>query len=235
MARQLVVCAFGLGLVIGLLNPGVSTAAPQAAVRVGGAIKEPRKLKDVAPVYPADAKQAGVSGVVIIEATIDPEGNVRDARVLRSQPMFEEAAVAAVRQWKYEPTLLDGAPVSVLMTVVVNFQFKAADPAAPEPATDPNAPVRVGGDVKEPQKTKYVDPIYPEDAKRDQITGTVIIEATIARDGTVKDTRVLRSPGLLAFEQAALVAVRQWEYTPTELNGVAVEVKMTVVVNFVLK
>src|SRR6476619_244290 len=104
MARQLVVRAFGLGLVVGLLIPGVSTAAPQAPVRVG----------------------------VITEGTSDPQGKVRGARARRSQPMFEEAAVAAVRQWKYEPTLLDGTPVSVLMTVVVNFPFKAADPAAQE-------------------------------------------------------------------------------------------------------
>jgi TonB family protein len=230
MSRQLVLSAIGLGLVGCLLIQGVS-AAPQAPVRVGGDIKAPRKIKDVAPLYPEDAKKAGVSGVVILEATVDGEGNVTDARVLRSAPMFDDAALAAVRQWKYEPTLLNGAPVPVLMTITVNFQLKASE----TPPADPDAPVPIGGGVTEPRRIKYVDPVYPSDAKKDHITGMVIIEAIIAKDGTVKNTRVLKSAGAPEFEQSALEAVRQWAYDPTKLDGVPVEVKMTVVVNFVLK
>jgi protein TonB len=59
--------------------------------------------------------------MVILEATIDPDGNVTDARVLRSVPMLDEAALQAVRQWKYTPTLLDGMPRALMMTVTVNF------------------------------------------------------------------------------------------------------------------
>ena len=95
-----------------------------AAVRVGGKIKPPTKIKDVQPVYPAVAKTARVAGVVIVEATIGANGKVIAAKVLRSVPMLDQAALDAVRQWEFTPTLLNGAPVPVVMTVAVNFTLK---------------------------------------------------------------------------------------------------------------
>ncbi len=90
-------------------------------VRPGGRIMEPRKIKDVKPVYPAIAQSAGVSGEVVIEATIGSNGRVTDAKVLRSIPLLDKAALDAVRQWEYLPTMLNGSPVPVLVTVTVNF------------------------------------------------------------------------------------------------------------------
>lgn len=94
---------------------------PPAPLRVGGDIKEPKKTRNVPPVYPKIAMAAKVSGVVILEATISKEGQVRDVKVLRSIPMLDNAAVEAVRQWQYTPPLLNGVPVDVIMTVTVNF------------------------------------------------------------------------------------------------------------------
>jgi len=90
---------------------------------VGGAIKPPVKTRDVAPIYPSIAQSARVQGVVIIEATIGPDGTVQNARVLRSIPLLDNAALDAVRQWVFTPTLLNGSPVPVIMTVTVNFQL----------------------------------------------------------------------------------------------------------------
>jgi protein TonB len=95
--------------------------APPAFVRPGGAIKEPRKLHDVRPIYPGVALSARIEGMVIIEATISKDGKVVDARVLRSQPLLDQAAVDAVRQWTFTPTTLNGIPIDVKMTVSVNF------------------------------------------------------------------------------------------------------------------
>ena len=95
--------------------------AKRAPVRVGGRIKAPTKIKDVKPVYPAIAQSARVAGVVTIEATIGYDGKVVDAKVVRSSPLLDQAALDAVRQWEYTPTLLNGVPVSVLVTVTVNF------------------------------------------------------------------------------------------------------------------
>lgn len=94
---------------------------PTAPVRVGGNIRVPTKTKDVRPIYPPDARAAGIQGVVIIEAVIDPAGTVASARVLRSIPMLDQAAVDAVKQWEFMPTLLNGVAVPVIMTVTVNF------------------------------------------------------------------------------------------------------------------
>jgi TonB family protein len=96
--------------------------AKAAAVRIGGQIKAPTKIKDVKPVYPAIAKSARVAGVVMIEATIGPDGKVIDAKVVRSIPLLDQAALDAVRQWEYTPTLLNGVPVPVLVTVTINFR-----------------------------------------------------------------------------------------------------------------
>ena len=93
----------------------------QAPVRVGGNIKPPTKTRDVKPVYPADAQAAGVQGVVIMEATIDPAGNIATARVLRGQPLLDQAALDAVKQWQFAPTMLNNVYVPVIMTVTVNF------------------------------------------------------------------------------------------------------------------
>jgi TonB family protein len=94
---------------------------PLNAIRVGGNIKAPTKIRDVRPVYPELAQQARVQGVVIIEVIIGPDGSVQDAKVLRSIPLLDEAALDAVRQWRFTPTLLNGVPVPVIMTVTVNF------------------------------------------------------------------------------------------------------------------
>jgi len=99
-----------------LLGPGI-----EAPLRVGGDIKEPKKLKNVSPVYPIEAQAARIQGIVIIEAIIAKDGTVRDARILRSVPALDEAAVTAVRQWEFTPTLLKDMPVEVVMTVTVNF------------------------------------------------------------------------------------------------------------------
>jgi protein TonB len=113
------------GGVVGGVVGGLPDAPPPPtqAVRVGGQIKEPKKLKNVPPVYPDIAKQARVQGVVILECTISPQGKVTDVKVLRGIPLLDQAAIDAVKQWVYTPTLLNGVPVPVIMTVTVNFKL----------------------------------------------------------------------------------------------------------------
>ncbi len=94
---------------------------PSASVATS---RRPTKTKDVRPVYPPIAQSARVSGVVIIEATIGADGKVKDAKVLRSIPLLDQAALDAVKQWQFTPTLLNGVPVPVIMTVTVNFTLQ---------------------------------------------------------------------------------------------------------------
>ena len=84
----------------------------------------PKKIYDVAPIYPTMAQAARVSGLVIIEATIGPTGDVLDAKVLRGKPWLDAAALDAVRKWRFTPTLLNGKAVAVVMTVTVDFKLQ---------------------------------------------------------------------------------------------------------------
>lgn len=111
------------GVVGGVVGGLPEAPPPPQAVRVGGQIKEPKKLKAVAPNYPDIAKQARVQGIVILECTISPQGKVTDVKVLRGIPLLDAAAIEAVKQWVYSPTLLNGVPVPVIMTVTVNFKL----------------------------------------------------------------------------------------------------------------
>jgi protein TonB len=112
-----------MGGVVGGI-PAPPPPPPQAPVRVGGQIKAPTKIKDVRPIYPPIAQSARVSGVVIIEATIGVDGSVTDARVIRPVALLDQAALDAVKQWKFSPTTLNGVPVPVIMTVTVNFTLQ---------------------------------------------------------------------------------------------------------------
>jgi len=228
-------------------------AVPANAVRVGGGIAPPTKIKNVNPVYPADALAARVAGVVIIEAVIGPDGKVLDARVLRSIPLLDQAALDAVRQWEFTPTLLNGTAVPVVMTATVNFVpndgagaaggvaggFVAPPPPPPPPpppggktSLDPTA-LKVGGDIRPPTRVVNVNPVYPPDAREARVQGVVILEILVGPEGKVEDSRILRSIPML--DQAATDAVRQWEFTPTTVNGEAKKVIMTVTVNFTLQ
>jgi len=97
---------------------------PPNAVRVGGNMKVPVKTKHVAPVYPPIAQSARVQGVVILEALLGPDGKVQDARILRSIPLLDQAALDAVKQWEFTPTLLNGSPVPVIMTATMQFTLQ---------------------------------------------------------------------------------------------------------------
>lgn len=93
-------------------------------LRIGGNMMAPVKVRDAQPQYPEEAKSAGIQGVVILEAIVNAEGKVEDARILKSVPQLDGAALEAVRQWEYMPTLLNGAPVPIVVTLTVNFTLR---------------------------------------------------------------------------------------------------------------
>jgi protein TonB len=94
-------------------------------VRLHAGMAAPQKIVDRAPDYPAGARAAGVSGVVVLEIVIDASGEVQTVHVLRSIPALDLAAIDAARQWRFVPTLVNGEPVSVITTVSVTFALKS--------------------------------------------------------------------------------------------------------------
>lgn len=108
-------------------KPAESAAAAKSTpLKVGGAVKPPRKIHDAKAVYPEAMKKAGITGDVELEVTIAKDGGIGNVHVLTTNvhPDLAVAAVDAVRQWKFEPTLLNGAPVEVMVTITVTFRLK---------------------------------------------------------------------------------------------------------------
>jgi periplasmic protein TonB len=114
------------GLIAGAapLRAPLPTPAPRTPVKVGGLIQAPRKIVNVAPVYPSIAQSNRVQGKVVLEALIDVDGHVDHVRVLEPVPLLTDAAITAVRQWVFTPTKLNGQPVQVIMTVTVDFRMQ---------------------------------------------------------------------------------------------------------------
>lgn len=138
-----------------LLDPA-KTSTAGAPMRVGGpgvtggpAVQAPTKTKHVAPRYPPEAQLAKITGIIVLEAVIDRQGKVKDLRVVRSVPELDEAAMTAVSQWEYTPTLVAGVPVEVIMTVNLTFTVDGRAPqmgtaVAPVWPTQPAAAARPG-------------------------------------------------------------------------------------------
>ena len=121
------------GVVGGIVGGLPQEAAPPVkAVRVGGLLKTPQLVRKVDPVFPDLAKQARLSALIILEATVDATGHVREVTILRGAPIFDEPAMDAVRQWVYRPLLLNGVPTPFMLTVTVKFTFAGAAQAPKE-------------------------------------------------------------------------------------------------------
>jgi len=195
------------------------------------------------PEYPKEAQQKGAHGTVELLATIGTDGRVRDAKVIKAaDPALGDAALEAVRQWVYKPTMLNGAPVENETHISISFASQVT--AAPEPpgagtATPPAAASPAPAAAPEPPQgfrqnailVYKVDPVYPKEARQMGVRGVVQMVATIGTDGHVRDVMVVKSPNP-ALAVAAVEAVRQWVYRPTLVNGVPVENETHISINF---
>jgi protein TonB len=113
------------GGVVGGIVGGLPEAPPPpvAPIRVGGMIREPRRVLVVPPVYPDLAAKARVQGTVILEATVNERGRVVNVSLLKGAPILTDAALEAVKKWVYTPTLINGIPTPIIMTVTVHFRL----------------------------------------------------------------------------------------------------------------
>ncbi|MDH4197147.1 MAG: energy transducer TonB [Candidatus Aminicenantes bacterium] len=208
----------------------------KGAIRAVGKIKPPRLVKAVDPVYPEEAKKKGISGVVILEARASETGDIEDVIILRSIPGLDDAAVAAVKQWKYEPMVVDGTPRKVVFTMTCRFTLDKEDLAAmhrKKAEEFARGAVKAIGEIEPPKLIKSVHPVYPEDARQKKIEGVVILSVKTDESGQIIDTMVLRS--IPALDAAALAAVKQWVYEPKIIDGKPQKIVFTVTVRFQLK
>lgn len=202
-------------------------------VRALGEIKPPRLIKRVEPIYPEIARQAFVEGIVILEVVTDINGRVQNVKVLRSIPLLDQAAIDAVRQWVYEPRVIDGKPRAMIFTTTVTFTLDGGKPKTRVEVSHGEEPLRIISGVKGPKVLTRVEPVYPLKARQAHVEGVVILEATTDIDGRVQTINVLRSIPLL--DQAAIDAVKQWVYEPAMINGKPTPISFTVNVQFKLE
>lgn len=106
---------------------GIPDGPPPATgpIRVGGDVKAPEKLHSPPPQYTEIARKARIQGVVIVEAIVDKTGSVTNVKILKGLPMgLDQAAVDAIKRWKFKPATLNGRPVDVYYNLTVNFQLQ---------------------------------------------------------------------------------------------------------------
>ncbi len=149
------------------------------------------------------------------------------ARVLSGPPSLIDAALEAVRHWRYEPTIVDGHPSPVVTLARVGFfpQNKESRQCGAEPPG--REPIRVGSNAQQSKLLRKVEPSYPPGLRG---RGAIVLQITVNEQGEVYDARLLLGPSML--EKAVLDAICQWQYFPTYLNGIPVPVIATVTVEY---
>jgi len=103
-----------------------SDPTPVKRIRVASRVVEANLIHDVAPQYPPEAGRARIEGTVVLMAVIGTDGNVKDVRIESGLPMLAQAAIDAVRQWRYKPYMIDGEPVEVDSRITINFTLRAS-------------------------------------------------------------------------------------------------------------
>ena len=152
----------------------------------------PKRTKHVQPVYPQDALAQGIRGIVILDVVVDAQGRVESTNVIRSIPGLDEAAIAAARQWQYEPVRIDGKPVRVRITVPITFALAL-------PALERQEGV--------PELRQGVAPTWPSGA-----TGSTLasVEVTLEPDGRIDLARVIE--GSAPWSDALVAALKTWRF-----------------------
>jgi TonB family protein len=205
-----------LGPVVALVLAAPHPAAAQ--------MKEPKKLVNVDAVYPEEAEARCLRGVVVLEFAIGPDGRVTETKLIRSVPGLDQAAIDAVRQWVYEPTLLNGVAVPVVATATVNFRGKPCLRVLPDSTWkelerlsgadlakkarewwDAN-PLTSAGDIKGPL------PEWPDIARQARVQGVLVFECTVSPGGKPIDVKVLK--GIPLLDQSAIEALKKWQFEP---------------------
>jgi TonB family protein len=186
-------------------RPGIAQDAPPKVAGVD--VPAPKRTKSVPPHYPPEAQALGMRGIVILELVVGPDGKVVSARVTRSVPPFDDAALSAAREWEYEVTKVEGKPVSVILTVPIEFKMRL-----PEMARDDGIP----------ELRQGVVPAFPAGAGPE--TATVTAEVTLDPNGHVAEARI--KSGESPWAESVIQALRTWRFSPVDgPGGLAFEVK----------
>jgi TonB family protein len=211
--------------------PAHATADP---VRVAGSVAAGMVISRINPIYPEEAKAAGVQGSVILKAVVSKAGTVDSLQVVSGPPALTTSAIDAVKRWKYSPYLLNGQPTDVQTTIAVNYTLDDAGrsngPGSQDTAAD-LTPRKIGGNVSAPMVIYQVDPEYTPEARNARFGGVVLVNLVVDQQGVPQNVHVLRSLGM-GLDAKALEAVKQYRFRPAMEDGKPVPVQLNIEVNF---
>jgi TonB family protein len=215
--------------------------APDGVNRVGGGVTAPRLVAKTEPTYTEEDRQARVQGTVTLYIQVSPEGRATNMRVLRSlTPGLDQRAMEAVANWRFDPGMKNGLPVTVEANIEVNFRLlddKEGAALAAQPRAVPAAiqqAAQVGGypaKTTTPRLIRKTEPEYTEEARKAKYQGTVTLTAVINAEGLAQDFRVVHSLGL-GLDEKAIEAVKQWKFEPGTRDGKPVATMSIIEVNF---
>jgi len=272
-ARHFLIAAiiFSLCVVLGAASANAQQQKRRPGVAIGQAGAESLLMAKVEPDYPEAVKSKEIAGQIVIAFTIGQDGSVSDARrvpvgifgckSLNSEdPELQQAAIAAVKQWRFVAFRLhdipgdQGTPVEVETAVALPFDFRKPG-AAPSSAPADIGPCNLRKDappskfmvVRDPTRAEFGRPVvppeqaegqlihrveaqYPHNEKVGQLQGNAVLHVLIDKLGHVIDIK--KESGHPLLIQAAMDAVKQWQYQPFQLNGAPAEVETPVVIKF---
>ena len=196
-------------------------------------IEGPEVISRTMPGYTTGAIRAGVQGLVIIEATIDSQGRIAAARLIRSLPddTLNQGALEALDAWRFRPARLGGAASAVTGIFTFSFAIRASDPA---PAAGLRAEaVEMGTEgLIAPRVLSREMPEYTTAARQAGIEGDVYIEAVVTARGEVTEPVLIRGIGDDELNQRALTALSSWRFSPGTVDGEPVHVLALFTVTF---
>ncbi len=182
-----------LPLLLLLAVPLLRAAQEEPLVAGSEGVPVPKKTKHVQPVYPPEALAQGVRGIVILDIVVDTHGRVASTTIIRSVPGLDEAAVAAARQWQYEPVKVGGKPVSVRLTVPITFSLQLPQLIRSEGI---------------PELRQGVVPAFPETTSGSALA---VAAVTLESDGRIGAARIME--GSEPWAGALLAALKTWRFS----------------------
>jgi TonB family protein len=194
-------------------------------------VQPPELVKEsyVLPEYPEIARKKGIGGEVLLDVTVKVDGTV-GAVVLKEgvpeYPAFDKNAEAAVRKWKFEPATEDGKPVE--MTVTIPVKFRLDDKKKPLEKKEIKADT-----MPELIKESLLKPVYPEDARKAGVSGKVILEVLVKKDGTAGTIKITEGiEGYPSLAESAIAAVGGWKFKPAIKDGKPIDMTIAIPVAF---
>ena len=201
-------------------------------IKVAGAVEAMNIVRKVNPFYPPNAKAECMQGPVMLTAIVAKSGHVENLQVVSGSPLLAESALEAVKQWIYQPYLLNGEPVEVETTVNVNFSIPncVVTPNDSEGA-DVELPKKIKGPVTPPVMLYAPEPNFPPEARAARISGNVSVQFLIDEQGHPAHMQVVHGLGH-GLDEKAVEAVKLYRFKPATADGKPVVVKMRIDVAF---